>query len=146
MTQIFNSEFEISMRALLLLSVFDKPIDLDCIKTVDLLSIYGKQYGISDSNLHGDGSYCFSEIAARHETIKSALRSLVKAGLVNVSTSRNGYAYSISANGKACCENMTSDYAKEYKKAAKIAKDYLSDKSAKEMHDITYDQLKRRNG
>lgn len=146
MTQIFNTEFEISMRALLLLSAFDRPIDIDYIKTVDLLSIYGKQYGVSDVNLHGDSSYCFSEIAARHDTIKSALRNLVKANLINVSTSQSGYAYSINGNGMICCENMRSDYAKEYKEAVKITKKYLSGKTAKEIHDITYGQLKRRNG
>lgn len=146
MTQIFNTEFEISMRVLLLLSVFDSPIDIDYIKTVDLLSIYGKQYGVSEFNLHGDNSYCFSEIAARHDTIKSALRSLVKANLINVSTSQNGYAYSISDNGMTCCENMRSDYAKEYRSAVNKTKEYLNGKTAKEIHDITYGQLKRRNG
>ncbi len=145
MTQIFNTEFEISMRVLLLLSAFDEPIDIDYIKTADLLSIYGKQYGVSDSNLHGDSSYCFSEIAARHETIKKALRSLVKSNLINVSASQSGYAYSINSNGMGCCEGMTSDYAKEYRKAVRTAKQYLSGKTAKEIHDITYGQLKRRD-
>jgi len=145
MTQIFNSEFEISMRILLLLSVFDKPINLDYIKTVDLLSIYGKQYGILDSNLHGDSSYSFSEVASRHETVKNALKELVKMDLINVSASRNGYIYSINNNGLVCCNKMASDYACEYRNAVTSTKTYLSDKTTKEIHDITYGQLKRRD-
>lgn len=39
MIQVFNSEFEISMRILLLLSTFNEPLNAGYIKSIDLLSI-----------------------------------------------------------------------------------------------------------
>lgn len=145
MIQVFNSEFEISMRILLLLSTYNKPLNAGYIKAIDLLSIYGKQYGISDSNLHGDSSYSFSEVAARHDIIAKSLKSLVKSNLVNVRSSSEGYIYQINQNGIECCNKMTSDYALEYRHAVNNTREHIAGKTLKEIHDITYGQLKRRS-
>ena len=144
MIQVFNSEFEISMRILLLLSTFNEPLNAGYIKSIDLLSIYSKQYGISDTNLHGDSSYSFSEVASRHDTIANSLKSLVKSNLINVRSSSEGFVYQINENGIECCKQMKSDYAIEYKQSVIKTKVYISGKSLKEIHNLTYGQLKRR--
>lgn len=144
MIQVFNSEFEISTRILLLLSTFNEPLNAGYIKAIDLLSIYGKQYGVSDVNLHGDSSYSFSEVATRHDTVANSLKSLVKSNLINVKSSAEGYVYQINQNGSDCCRQMASDYANEYKQSVIKTKEYISGKTLREIQNLTYGQLKRR--
>ena len=40
MTQIFNTNFEVSRRLLLLLSAFDRDLDIDVISVLDLIVTY----------------------------------------------------------------------------------------------------------
>ena len=60
MANIFNTDFEISLRGLLLLDAYDSYLSQDIIRDLDLLATYGKEFGVSETNLHGDNSYSFS--------------------------------------------------------------------------------------
>ena len=63
--KVFNTVFEISMRLLLILSLSKKKkLTLDNLVTVDFISNYSKEFGLSGSNLHGDNEFSFSVITA----------------------------------------------------------------------------------
>ena len=143
--QIYNTNFEISMRILLLLNSFDYPLDLEEIKTIDILSTYSKQYGISDVNLHGDSTYSVSEISARHELINAALKHLTIQGQIKMISTEQGFVYEITDIGKTICNKMTSDYSKEYRNSVLSTKLFISDKSKKEIRNLIYKVFMRRD-
>lgn len=143
--KIYNTNFEISMRILLLLNTFNSPLDLDDITTIDILSTYGKQYGISNTNLHGDSTYTVSEIATRRELIKNAIKDLVLQNYAMVASTTSGFLYSITEVGRKICEGMSSDYSKEYSEAVYLTKKYLQTKTVKEIHNLVYKTFIRRD-
>lgn len=129
MTQIFNTNFEVSRRILLLLSAFDRDLDIDIISVLDLIVTYSKNYDLGDENLHGDNKLSFSEITARRQLISHALKDLAFKNLLDVVVSANGFIYKINKKGLALCESMTSIYSVEYLKEAKKLNEKLSDKT-----------------
>lgn len=120
MTQIFNSELEISLRILVIANVVTKPLSIDYITTIDLFSSYGKNYGFLEFNLHGDNAYSFSEIASRRYLVSQSVNNLVKIGLLKPLQNAYGFTYSISSDGKKVCEEMETDYFEKYFDGVKI--------------------------
>lgn len=116
----FNSIFEISLRLLILLNIYDMPQTLDMLYAVDFITIYGKYFKITKKNLNGDNEYCFSEFASRRELVKLALKELVLNGTVQVIIHKSGFTYIITPEGEDYCNSLVSEYAKEYKKNASI--------------------------
>jgi len=123
---IFNTTFEISIRVLLLLSlVKNKEFTLDGIITADFIANYSKEFGLSNNNLHGDNEFSFSELSARRVSVQNAIKDLVLENMIQVSYSKYGFQYSITDRGQTFCNNLTSDYASEYKDYAKKAVTYM---------------------
>ena len=121
MQKIFNSTFEVSLRLLLLLSTTDgKDMTLDRIAAFDFISIYSRDFGLSDVSLHGDNEFGLSEYASRRSISQKALQELVLDGAVTATSKSNGYCYSITPAGKNVAGKMISQYATEYKKLVKI--------------------------
>lgn len=102
------------MRVLTLLYVKKRPCTIDVITTNDLFITYGKNYGFLDSNLNGDNSYNFSEIASRRMLINEALKKLVLNGLINANEESRGFTYEINDNGIKICKKMHGDYYEKY--------------------------------
>lgn len=131
---IFNTTFEISIRLLLLLSIVkNKALTLDSIITADFIANYSNEFGLSNNNLHGDNEFSFSELSARRVSIQNAIKELVLENLIQVSHSRHGFQYSISERGQLFCNNLTSDYASEYKDYAEKAIAYMNSMSEVEI-------------
>ena len=118
--KIFNTTFENSLRALLLLSLTENTT-VDQLVLYDFISIYGKDFGVSESNLHGDNDFSFGEFASRRKVMPEALKSLVQSGLATVKNSEDGFRYSITASGRKMCASMSSGYSQEYREIAKTA-------------------------
>ena len=110
-----GSPFELSLRILLMLNeLHDFSLDRQQIEAIDFMAVYAADFGLLDENLHGYGSYRFSEFTARKLIIEPALRDLVLAGDVRINPSSDGYRYSITEKGKNACLQMKSGYADEY--------------------------------
>ena len=133
MTQIFNTNFEVSRRLLLLLSAFDRDLDIDVISILDLIVTYSKNYDLGDENLHGDNKLSFSEITARRQLTSHAIKDLVFKNLIDVIVSPNGFIYKINKNGIALCDSMTSIYSVEYLREAKKLNEKLGNKTNQEI-------------
>jgi hypothetical protein len=134
MTNVFNTTFELSLRVLLTLdSSNNSPKTVDMITALDFITVYGKDFGISEENLHGDNSYRFCELAIRRELITGALKSLVLDGLVSVRASEKGFTYEINSKGKTFCNEMENTYAKEYREAAVKAQAFVSRNKQKDI-------------
>ena len=83
MLKLFNSTFEVSLRLMLLLSVAnDAPMSVDRIAAYDVITIYSRDFGLSNEVLHGDNEFGLSEFASRRSKTQVALRELVLNGSV----------------------------------------------------------------
>lgn len=99
MTEIFNTPFEVSLRILIVLNVSYARLSVDRISALDFITIYGKDFGVSEYNLHGDNDYRFSEYASKREIISQAVKNLVLVGYILPHCNKSGFTYSISKSG-----------------------------------------------
>ena len=120
MAKLFNSSFELSLRIMLLLSESGVAgMTIDRILAYDFIAIYSRFFGLSETSLHGNNDFGFSEFATRRNLIQNALKSLVLGGMVYVLRKDDGFHYSINKNGKAFCSKLTVEYATAYSILAK---------------------------
>lgn len=131
---VLNTEFEISLRILLTLSTSnDSGLTLDSIVTSDFITIYTKEFGLSNSNLHGNNDFSFAEFSSRRLQARESIKSLVLDNMVSISEESDGFHYSITDQGQSFCDTLTSEYSKEYLYYALKVKEYMKSKSEKEL-------------
>lgn len=99
------------MRILLILNATKRNLSIDRIAAIDFISIYGKDFDVSDENLHGDNNYRFSEFTAKREITSQALKELVLQQYVIPICNKGGFSYKISNSGRKYCERLNDDYA-----------------------------------
>ncbi len=125
--KIFNSDFEMKLRILLLLSQTKRALYKEEIVNFDFITIYSADFGIGEENLHGDNKFKYGEFASRQELAWVALKQLVVDGLVTVITN-DGFSYKISADGLKYANAMESAYSIEYRETArKVFQKYVND-------------------
>ena len=107
----------------------DEQMTLDRIADYDFITIYSKDFGISNMALHGENEFGLSEFAARRGMMQSTMKSLVLDGLVSVKRRQNGFQYSISAVGKTVAGKMESEYASNYKMLARKTVEHFKGQS-----------------
>lgn len=121
MNDIFNSSFEVSLRMLIILNTVQSRLSIDRITALDFIAIYGKDFGVSEYNLHGDNDYRFSEYTSKREILSQAIKELVLRGYINPHCNKSGFNYSISKNGKTFCESLNDKYAEDFTEIVKEA-------------------------
>lgn len=137
MGTVFNSTFEVSLRLLLLLSESDDTgLSIDRIATYDFVTTYSRYFGLSDSVLHGENEFGYSEIASRRNKAQAAIKELVLDGFVQVVRSEEGYKYCITENGKKVSSNMESEYATAYRELAKLTIEKFNKIAETEIMDV----------
>ncbi len=121
MNNIFNSAFELSLRVLILMKTKKTRVTVDWLSCIDFVTTYGKDFGVSEFNLHGDNEYRFSEYAAKREIIGAAIKELVLRGYITPHCNKSGFNYSITPAGIQLCETLNDAYAETYEKIAEMA-------------------------
>lgn len=125
-----GTSFEMSLRILLLLDVSnEKKMTENMLCALDFIIVYAHDFGISNENLHGNGSYRFGEFASRHGLTRQALKELVVGGFVVVKTAEYGFGYFISKNGRDYCGKFESVYADDYRLSAQEVLSVLQGKT-----------------
>lgn len=100
---------------------------IDRISAYDFITIYSRYFGLSNTSLHGDNDFGFSELASRRKLIQEALKSLVLDGMISVLRKNDGFHYSINAKGRTLCGNLTTEYSTAYRLLAeKVMQKYDS--------------------
>jgi hypothetical protein len=133
MASVFNTIFEVSLRILLALSVSDIPKTADMIAAMDFITVYGKNFGITPVNLHGDNNYKFGEFANRRDMVKKALKLLVQDGMVDVYEKDGGFHFAINDTGEAYASSLSSEYANEYLRTATKTVIFIGIKTEREL-------------
>ena len=115
MNEIFNSSFETGLRVLLVLSsIQPKTATIDRIAAYDFITIYGRDFGVSHINLHGDSNFNFSELASKRASCNEGIKEFVLNGLISINRTQEGFTYFLNDNGKKYVESLSSDYANQY--------------------------------
>ena len=101
MNEIFNSSFETGLRVLLILSsIHPKAATIDRIAAYDFITIYGKDFGISESNLHGDSKFNFSELAYKRASCNKGTKEFILNGLISINYTEEGFTYFLNEKGE----------------------------------------------
>jgi hypothetical protein len=133
MMSVYNSISEIKLRILLLLEVSTQEyLSSDMIAALDFITVYGKEFGVSDKNLHGDNRYKFSELPSRREIVSKAIKSLVVDGMLDISL-KNGFEYQINNKGFKFIDSFETEYSDEYSKNASLACEKYGDMEESEL-------------
>lgn len=115
MNNLFNTPFEAGLRALLILyAVQPQSISIDRITAYDFITVYGKEFGVSSKNLHGDNSLSFSELASKRTVCANGIKSFVLDGLAEVNRTSEGFLYRINSNGIKYVQSLESDYSRQF--------------------------------
>ncbi|MDC3416595.1 ABC-three component system middle component 2 [Aquibacillus salsiterrae] len=149
MNNIFNSTFEVSLRILIILSEYqDTHISTDTIAAIDFISIYGAEFEISDTNLHGDNIFKFSEFTSRRTLIQQGVKKLVLQNLISVLPSEDGFTYHINNNGRKYINLFESNYAHTYKEMCHKARQFILNRTEKDVlkmiNELSIYSLKKR--
>lgn len=122
MTTMFNTPVETALRLLLLFETESRyDFTANMVAAVDFAALYGKSFGLSDVNLHGDNLFKFSEFAARQALAKEGINLLVRRGLVDVNSSEKGFTFHISSAGRELAAELEMPYADDYRKEVRKA-------------------------
>ena len=146
MGRVFNTSFELSLRALVLLGAAGVPIDLEVAYVADFIATYGKAFSISDKNINGDNQFMFSEFAVRRGIMQDALRELVLKGYAQPLATNTGISYVASDEGLLFLGTLQSGYASAYASCARSALGYIKERSLQgvvdEIHRLSRKPLK----
>lgn len=118
--KLFNTPFELSLHVVLLLDVTDTGLTLDRIAAYDFIAIYCEDFGVADRSLNGENGFAFSELSARRNLTKTAIKDLVVDGLVVATDDETGILYSVSESGRKMSEGFQSEYAERYKELVRL--------------------------
>lgn len=133
MKDVFNTSFEVSLRVIIILNTILTRLSVDRIIALEFISIYGKDFGVSEYNLHGDNNYRFSEYTTKREIVLQAIKELVLRGYVTSHCHKSGFKYSISNNGMAFCESLNDEYAEDFTTIVKNANILFSNYSDRKL-------------
>ena len=115
MNDLFNTPFETGLRAMLILSIIrSSGMTIDRISAYDFMTIYGKDFEVSDRNLHGDNSYSFSELSSKRVVCSEGVKMFVLDGLIAVNRTQGGFLYKLTAAGRKYIGTLESDYKDQY--------------------------------
>lgn len=130
MNKVFNTPFETGLRLLLILYTANSSgMSIDRLAALDFMTLYGKDFDISDSNLNGINGFNFSELPTRREICMRGIKEFALDGLVDVKQAKTGFKYKISKAGGQYVETLNSDYAKQYVSALQKVLDAFGNKS-----------------
>jgi len=130
MNDLFNTPFEIGLRILLALyAIHPKAATLDRLTAYDFISVYGKDFGVTENSLNGINSFNFSELSTRRGICSKGIKEFALDGLIDVQQSKTGFKYKISKAGKVFVEALDSDYAKQYTASVSTVNKIYGDKS-----------------
>lgn len=144
--RFFNSGFEFGLRILLLLSeATEWPLSSGSIICVDFMAVYGKEFEVSESNLHGDGDYKLNELTSRNELFDIAIKDLVVRGLVHATLS-NGFQYEITDAGENFISQLDNPYSERYREAVGNVFSQYDVKDSVQLDKIIRQMARRKDG
>lgn len=142
--KLFNTEFEVSMRILILLKEYADWIDVEKIIYFDFFTIYSKNYEITGENINGDSKFMLNDFTIQRKLFKDSVKELINYGLLLVKVS-DGYFYKINNSGVDLVNQMNTDYSQNYSQNAKLVIQRFKHHTIKELKTYAKEMEKKRN-
>ena len=103
------------MRILLVLyAIKPRGATIDRITAYDFMSTYGRDFGITDFNLHGNNTFNFSELPSKRSLINKGIIDAALDGMIVVNQASSGFQYKLSRTGIAFVESLNTNYSQLY--------------------------------
>lgn len=99
---------------LILFTIRSTGLTIDRIAAYDFMTIYGKEFEVSERNLHGDNSYSFSELSSKRSVCSEGVKMFVLDGLIAVNRTQEGFLYKLTNAGRKYIKTLESDYKDQY--------------------------------
>lgn len=114
MSNIFNSNFEIALRILIILNQNkNKAFSKERLISYDFITLYAKNFKIYYENINGDNMFYISEYSSIKHKYDDSIKFLLFKGLIILTD--NATKYQISPVGTEYIESLITEYAKTYK-------------------------------
>lgn len=134
---IFNTSFEVSLRILIVLGASPREsATVDKAAAVDFIATYGREFGLAQKNLHGDGFLKYSEFAHRRSLTQEAIKKLGLKGYIVPELTPQGFSYLLTNQGKAYYDSLSSNYAVAYRALCEAVWERFSDATEEELVDM----------
>ena len=141
--QVFNTEFEVSLRILCILANTNEELSFEQLLYFDFISTYAKEFGFAKYNIQGDSNYKLSEFVTRRKIITKALQQLVLDRYVLPITKTSGLHYKITEKGLSFNMKMNDEYFYHLKTLIlKIVKTY-GNKPEQEIYKEISEKIRR---
>ena len=142
-TQVFNTEFEISLRLICLLFCSNKKLSFEKIVYLDFISTYSRDFSLTNSNIHGNSNFKLSELITRRLIVSNSIKQLVIDRYFIPSTQKKTLVYKISKKGCTFIKNMNDDYIKQLLEIDKIVVEKYDKKSEEQIFQEIYSVVGR---
>lgn len=136
-----GSEFEQSIRYLILIYAIGEAMPEDRICSLDFITTYAADFGIGSNNLHGSSGYRFGEFTSRAFTAKESLLYLALHELIKVSLTDQGCVYEITNAGNDFVNALHSSYVGMYLNIADSVNLHFQNVSTKDLHKIVTQRI-----
>ena len=134
MSKPLNTSFETALRILLLLSSDDNSrMSIDKIAICDFMTLYGKNFGLADYNLHGDNSLFLGEYTLKRKRVSEAIEILTQYDYISAEYDVFGIMYSITESGSTAARSLSNSYALAYSSLAQNTSAHCHKKSETEL-------------
>ena len=108
--KIYNTQFEVAIRILILLVRCERPLDIEEITTYDYLLLHLGDINKDFKSLHPDNPFHGIELYSKRNIIQDSLTLLVSKGLLLCDYNLNGIAYKPTEIGYDFLEYFESSY------------------------------------
>ena len=122
--KIFNTEFENSLRIILLLSYLDEPVSFFRIKLLDFLCLHGKELLNLPMSLNGTTEFLKNEYDSKDEVLKESIKHLVLDGMIIPKLEEKNFTYQVTEVGRQIASRLlASEYGFNYAGVVNVAVD-----------------------
>lgn len=131
--KIYNTQFEVAVRILILLVRCERPLDIEEITTYDYLLLHLGDVNDKIKSLHPDNPFHGIELYSKRNIIQDSITLLVSKGLLLCDYNLNGIAYKPTEIGADFLEYFESSYFHKLKKNADFINSKFIDMKASDI-------------
>jgi len=91
--KIYNNEYEIAIRSLMIINKYENGIDIDSLIILDYLSLHSNVFDKELISLHPDNPFFGIELFSKRNLIKKSINLLLQKGLIHINYSDIGILY-----------------------------------------------------
>ena len=91
--KIYNNEYEIAIRSLIIINKYENGIDIDSLIILDYLSLHSNVFDKELISLHPDNPFFGIELFSKRNLIKKSINLLLQKGLIHINYSDTGILY-----------------------------------------------------